>query len=110
MEENSRLKQNIEDLKLKYVKSQIYLDQMMENQSKQEFLKNGEFEKEMKVCQHKFDQAINSNYEIIKNQNSEISGLIHQIEILKKENFQLKQERVYVCEECDFETNNKLFM
>jgi hypothetical protein len=40
----------------------------MENQSKQEFLKNEQVENEMKVYQHKFDQALNSNYEIIKNQ------------------------------------------
>ena len=61
----------------------------------------------MEVFQQKFDQTLTNSSEIIKSQKIEISGLVVQIDILKMEKIQLKQDKVFTCEECDFEVNNR---
>ena len=75
----------------------------MENQSKQDFVTNESIKKEQEVFKKRFDQALEQNIKIVNDQNVKIQDLTNKIVILAKENLELKQRKVYVCDECDFE-------
>ena len=72
----------------------------MEYQSKQDNLKKDNMEKEIEDVQNKFRQAL----ETINEQNKKVNELVFNLEILNKENIELKQKRFYECDECDFES------
>ena len=105
--ENSELKKDLEVLREKHEKTQVYLDQLMEYQSKQDNLKKDNMEKEIEDVQNKFRQALESKSETINEQNKKINELVFNLEILNKENIELKQKRIYACDECDFESYNR---
>ena len=77
-EDNRNLKKDLEELRGKCEKTQLDLDQLMENQSKQDFVKKEYIKKEMEVYENKFNQELRNNFEIIKSQNIKISDLILQ--------------------------------
>ena len=80
------LKKELADLADKHERTQLDLDQIMENQSKQDFVTNESIKKEQEVFKKRFDQALEQNIKIVNDQNVKIEDLTNKIVILAKEN------------------------
>ena len=79
----------------------------MESQAKQEDSSKSMMTKEIEKFKADFIHIFNDKNMIIDSQAKQIAGLSMEIQHLKIEKLNLKENRLYVCDICDFETEEK---
>ena len=106
-EENKALKKELVEINDNHEKLKVQLDNLMESQSKQEESSKNLVAKEIEKFKAEFVQILNDKNDIIDSQAKKIAELSMENQHLKIEKLNMKHNRLYACDICDFETEEK---
>jgi hypothetical protein len=106
-EENRVLKKELFEVNEKHESLKVQLDNLMENQLKNEDRNKDSVANEIDTFKNKFVHGLKEKNIIIDNQARTIADLALETVKLKQENFKNKQIQCYTCDICDFETEEK---
>ena len=107
IEENKALKKELVEVNDKHEKLQVQLDDLMEAQSKEHQSSKNFCTKEIEKFKDEFIHILNDKNEIIDRTAKQLAGLMTEIEQLRYEKSMMNQNRLYACDICDFETQER---
>ena len=103
VDENRALKKEMEDINVKHENLKVQLDIMMESQARQDNNNKDIVANEIEKIKEEFIHILNVKTETINNQTKQIAKLTSEIVHLQN----IKQNNLFVCENCDFKTQEK---